>query len=137
MDRLKIKRKSLVIIEPFEKNLLQNFSELKLNRHLSRSENDVSKSVETPIRANVVRRKSVVVTEPLLERFITFGLDEFNDKIQKEKTYAEFYLKNKKNNSIALNDDSFTNEQKLELDYVFKLFDSDKDGLLNESWNFS
>ena len=98
MDRfIKIKRKSLVIIKPFEENLFQNFcSELKLNRHLSRSENDVSKSVETPSKANGIRRKSVVVTEPLLERFITIGLDEFNDKTQTEKTYAEFYLKNKK-----------------------------------------
>ena len=35
-----------------------------------------------------------------------------------------------------MNDDNFTNDHKLELEYVFGLFDSDKDGLLNKSWIF-
>ncbi len=133
MDRFKIKRKSLVKIEPFEEKPTKDFhSDLKLNRCLSHSEKDITDSVETNSKTNAVRRKSVVVTEPLLECFVTLKLDELPNKSNK-KTYAEFYLKNKKIKNSSLNDNKLTDKQILELDYVFGLFDSDQDRLLNES----
>ena len=133
MDRFKIKRKSLVKIEPFEEKPTKDFhSDLKPNRYLSHSEKDITDSVETNSKTNAVRRKSVVVTEPLLEYFVTLKLDELPNKSNK-KTYAEFYLKNKKIKNSSLNENKLTDKQILELDYVFGLFDSDQDRLLNES----